>query len=465
MRSTRGGGRWLVALIVGLLVSSGVPGVAAPENVPVTEAVPSTDAFEQPTLARDPSDPQHLALSYQRRPPTTCLLAQSFDGGVSWSRIAVAGKDARFPFPDGFSSCAYTGVAFDADGTLTYVYSMWKGFYEEARTFVTVSDDGGSTFSTPELVSEPPADPVTSYSDFWPSVATSPAGDRLYVAWARFTCPVVTCLIDVVVARSTDGGRSFSEPTRIDALPNTGRGYPSIATGPDGTVYVSWADPPDQWASFVPCFLGLLTGGRTPSTEDLILPRTIYVSSSTDGGESFGSPVSVARARKADGCTPPPFSGPYPVAAGPEGSVLVAWDEPVGDTVELRVARSVDAGGSWGEPVAVAEGVGASRDLRNPWLSATAGGRVDLAFYGIDAEEGLRDVYLSPSADGGGSFAPAERITDEPSDPDIPPVAGVPPLRPVFVLTDAEGSSLAWMDSRRGTPETGHADIYFGPAS
>jgi hypothetical protein len=101
------------------------------------------------------------------------------------------------------------------------------------------------------------------------AVATGRTGD-VYVAW-RHVYP--TNLRDIAVARSGDGGRTFSAPVRvsedhweIDACPEDG---PSIAVTDDGVLHVAW-----------PTML-----------QEGVQKKAVFYASSTDGGRTFSSRV------------------------------------------------------------------------------------------------------------------------------------------------------------------------------
>jgi hypothetical protein len=104
----------------------------------------------------------------------------------------------------------------------------------------------------------------------------------------------------VVVSRSDDLGRSWSEPTRVNPLPEAtdtgGDARPKIAIGPGGEVYVTW-------------------------TKALGKPYTgeIRFSRSLDGGRSFSAPVAVHADRQLIAHR---FDA---LAVNGDGQVFIAW--------------------------------------------------------------------------------------------------------------------------------------------
>jgi hypothetical protein len=147
--------------------------------------------------------------------------SQSLDGGATFS----APRPLSAPPPVGFQGCPSVALA----GT-TAAYVAWAaGFDDVDRIIFTRSIDAGSTFSPPIAISrEPPqrtwcprmvVDGAGTISVFW---AEGPAFERR-----------------VVFVRSTDGGLTFSSPSVVsDPAPDVEDPRPAVAD--DGTVFVSW---------------------------------------------------------------------------------------------------------------------------------------------------------------------------------------------------------------------------------
>src|SRR5439155_1990281 len=73
---------------------------------------------------------------------------------------------------------------------------------------------------------------------------TSPFRDNVYAAWTKYGGNGFGGDADqIVLARSTDGGTTWSNPKGISPSDlKSDRAGAIIAVGPDGTVYVMWAD-------------------------------------------------------------------------------------------------------------------------------------------------------------------------------------------------------------------------------
>jgi len=99
-----------------------------------------------------------------------------------------------------------------------------------------------------------------------PSIATDPNGN-IYVAWADNRDDSSG---DIYLAKSTDGGNSFETNVRVDdtGLSTGAQHYPSIVIDTNGNIYVVWIDY------------------RNGNSD-------IYFAKSTDGGNSFETNVRV----------------------------------------------------------------------------------------------------------------------------------------------------------------------------
>jgi hypothetical protein len=91
---------------------------------------------------------------------------------------------------------------------------------------------------------------------------TSPFRDTVYVTWISEPSK------QLILSRSTDGGLSWSVPVALDSTGNKVQ-LNTQTVGPDGTVYVSYVQ------------------------DDLTGHSPQFVTSSTDGGVTFGSRVAV----------------------------------------------------------------------------------------------------------------------------------------------------------------------------
>jgi hypothetical protein len=240
-----------------------------------------------------------------------------------------------------------------------------------------------------------------------PQVAIGPAGE-VYVVWQNNThwpgrrFPTS----DLRFARSTDGGRSFSQPFTVNddaGGPPAGHTFQDMIVAPDGTILVSWID------SRVRAVAGAASamhdahggvphssGGGTHMMRDGLPGPEIRIARSTDGGVSF----SVSRVVAADACP----CCRTAMAAGADGSIYVAWRANDDNVRDVVVARSTDGGLSYGAPVRVhADGWRIDGcPHAGPALAVDAAGTVHVAWY--TGREDAPGLFYATSRDGAASF-------------------------------------------------------------
>lgn len=128
-----------------------------------------------------------------------------------------------------------------------------------------------------------------------PALGATAVYDRSGVLWSAYTEGA-----QVLLARSTDLGRTWSAGTRVNPSPEAtdpgGDARPKIALGTEGEIYVSWTRALDQ-----------------PYTGEIRFSRSL------DGGRSFSAPVTVHKDRQLIAHR---FDS---MVVDREGRVFVAW--------------------------------------------------------------------------------------------------------------------------------------------
>lgn len=207
------------------------------------------------------------------------------------------------------------------DGTLVLPY---VAFPMEARgrevapgrQSVLRSRDGGDTWSGPHrlpdrMVYTNAADQDLMYRGLGKGgAAVDETGGEfdgtVYMTWSH----VVDGFIQPVLARSRDGGRSWSDPVRVNrGGRESHHSTPQAAVGPGGAVAVSWND-------------------RRHDPEDRCYHH--YVAISRDGGRTFGDE---RRVSERETCLPSGYrwqngGDTQGLAALPDGGFRVVWSGP-----------------------------------------------------------------------------------------------------------------------------------------
>jgi hypothetical protein len=368
----------------------------------------------------------------------------------------VASACAATPSPEAASTLRVEGRAnatpsLAADGS--FVAVVWGGTADGRRdVYLAVSRDAGRTFDPPVRVNAE-AGEARLGGELPPRVALRRAPGALE--------PEVTVLwtargdsTSIKIARSADGGRTFTSPSALQAAEAIGdRGWPALTVAGDGVAHAIWLDHRELAASRAAagahaahrtpgahdgvamaqksalfyaalggnapsevrvtggvcycCKTALVAGpgGRLVAAWRHVYPgnfRDIALSTSTDGGRTFSAPIRVNEdGWSINGC---PDDGPA-LAAGPDGTFHLIWPtvldgpEPQG---ALFYASTTD-GASLTRPVRIAT-LGGSKPM-HPQVAVDPDGRVVLAwdeYVGDHRVAALREIKTS----GGIAFGP-----------------------------------------------------------
>jgi hypothetical protein len=316
-------------------------------------------------------------------------IQRSSDNGETWDPIRLAVPPL---FPGGLTDKDWLEI--DTNRASPYAGAMYLSITQvnrqSMRTVISVSRsiDGGRTWITT------PVGPTRTFPEQvqWSDLAIARNG-TVFVTWLRCTGrgPLLACAGTrgrLEVSRSTDGGRTWSRPVTI-ATPRLAPAGPT-------------------------CFYGCL-----PNTiEDL-------------------SEIPVIAAD--------PRGGPH------AGRLYVAFYERRA-FLRVMVSTSVDGGRTWGHPVPVAP-PGTPGDEFFPWLSVSRKGTVGVSW--LDRRDDAANLryaaYATFSTDGGSTFGPNRRLATRSSDPNDDGFGGFFMGDYTGNAWSRTGHFFAaWMDTRNG---------------
>lgn len=213
------------------------------------------------------------------RGPT--LFSKTVDGGVTWSSPAEIVKVSSQQQTIG------NQIIVDLrNGTLYDFFNLIRPPANTSESHVAFikSTDDGATWSKPQIIADlntvDVVDPNTNEpirtGDIIPEPAIDPATGRLYVVWqdARFNGRQYD---EVALSSSSDGGNTWSAPTRVNTPSGRVAFNPMVRVNTAGTVAVTYYD------------LRNLAAGNTTT-----LPTDYWQTTSTNGGASFGNEVHLA---------------------------------------------------------------------------------------------------------------------------------------------------------------------------
>jgi hypothetical protein len=256
--------------------------------------------------------------------------------------------------------------AFASDGTL------WLARVEGGHVEVSASSDLGKTFSAPVRINPEP-EKIDANGEARPKVAVGPEGE-VFVSYTRRLEKGYTG--EVLMSRSSDGGKTFSKPLLLTEGLSSGR-FDTLAVSPTGEVHVFFI-------------------GRGETKE-----AGLYQAVSTDRGQTFPAARQVKEnvceccrlALAWDGGTPVVFW--RDMLAGSVRDHCVAR---LDGTKETAVVRATDDG--WTIMACPHHG---------PAITVGEGGVQHLAWFTGDGQRG-KGAFYRRSADGGKTFSEPVRL-------------------------------------------------------
>jgi hypothetical protein len=323
--------------------------------------------------------------------------------------------------PPSWTNNTDPNVDFDTKGRAyqaTLPFNMWWGnqFNPDAAIGVVYSDDLGRTWvkgNGGKFLHHVPNQSSKTLGDVedkqWIAVNHFPGTttvDDVFAAWAVFNGSTVV----IEYAISFDRGRTFTKPRRLTV--------PANQSGPSNTfVYPAYDAAGDVYIAFA----------SFPACCDA--PANIWVTRSSDGGETWSPFVKVAGPLQTVSRLPNTtfrdgileHFAASPTYRGHLYLVYEAWD---GTQMDVNFTQSIDAGLTWSTPIKVNDNVdaaGSPTDQFQPQVAAGPGGAVAVNFYDrrqacpddpsvLDADVGRTnfciDVSLQAFKDSGSGAVP-----------------------------------------------------------
>ena len=453
-------------------------------NIIVSYDLGATPFQNEPTLAVNPLDPEHVVLGSHDY-DTACVVSYvSFDGGENW-----VGPFHTNLLPED-SVCSDPVLAFDRKGNLYYAYlsigvrplrvGQLVFLAEVSSAAVSVSRDGGMTWEGPYIASTGHVIPrqdsaaIDFIDKIWIGVGPDPENpekDIIYVTYTNFrtifpymdeypfvAAPFVEVSINLVSSR--DGGQTWSEPIRISPVYRYFAGEidrplvqgSNIAVANDGTLYVAYYDSMED---------GPFRGLFTP-----------YVVVSKDGGRSFRGPYAVVPGGmwEQDFFLKPtyfrswasmfPFVDVSPFDSNEVYIVFGALGEKYGDNSDVFFSKSTDGGRTWSEPRRLNDDLTLNNQFF-PTLDVSPNGTIHVIWGDMrdDPNNYRYHIYYTRSGDRGETWLENSRVSDFPSNPG----KGIPTFIGDYWAIKSTNNDvyIAWTDSRAGEVLGRNQDIAF----
>ncbi len=296
---------------------------------------------------------------------------------LAWhgSTEIAGGRGERGPWQQNESRYDYVddpAVAIDDRGNIAVA---WVAQARKDVFFQRLSADGAKRAGTPVNISRSP----DTFS-WLPRIGIAPDDpQKIFILWQEIIFSGGSHGGDILFARSEDGGASFSQPVNLsNSAGGDGKGRINqkiwhngsldLAAGADGAIYVAWTE----------------------------YDGPLWFSHSTDGGKKFSQPRRVAGGRNADPARAPSL------ALGHDRDVYLAWTIGEDQAADIHVAKSVDGGATFREPIIVAKSDGYSDA---PKIAVDSIGTVHLVFAeSSDGPFARYQVRYTRSTDGARTF-------------------------------------------------------------
>ena len=417
----------------------------APCALPNVQASEGGQPVNEDPIATNPTNNKNLLTGGN---DYNCNSLQGFyaslDGGTTWNHTCMN-------LLPGASGDGDPGVGFDSNGT-AYISGIDAGTSDGYDIAFEKSTDGGKTWSAPAVAVKPLfAGGLTDKDWLWvDSNASSKYKNSVYISVTQFNSSQSQTAISVT---HTNNGGSTWKTVGVDTLQPAGTidQFSDITTDKAGNVYVSW----------MRCTATGPTGdcGGTKAS--------FLVSKSTDGGNTWSTPVTVNTANLAPdscgayyGCVPNtserlsniPAIGSDNSTGKHAGYLYVVNYNYTGKYTRTQVTQSTDGGKTWGTPVAVAP-TSDTHDQFFGWLDVSNTGQIGVTW--LDRRNDSSNVsYEEFGAVSGGVNGLAKhnlQLATKPSNPNNDGFGG-------GFMGDYSGNAWAgkklyasWMDTRSGT--------------
>lgn len=391
---------FLRLLLVGSLLAVNFVSQAQTGGV-VRVTQPGARGAAEVTIAINPKNPDNLvAASFQsgisEGVRVSNVTYHSTDGGRSWAMTPTQNPKRLVQGDD--------GVTFNSEGVVHHSFISFDGIREVKprraanAIVVATSTDGGKTWGDNVPVVEH-TNTVLPFEDKpWlvtDNVEGSPYKNNLYVAWTRFDeygARRADCRSHIFFSRSDNAGKSFLPPFAINDSygdcvdsDNTLEGAVP-AVGVKGEVFVVWSGPQGLY------FDKSTDGGFTFGADKVI--------QATPGGWD----INIAGISRHNGM---PVTKVDTSRSPYRGTIYVNWiDERNGDT-DVFLMSSSNGGDSWSSPVRVNDDrLKNGKAQFFTWMAVDPiDGSINIVFYDRRNTEGTKtELTLARSLDGGKTF-------------------------------------------------------------
>ncbi len=336
------------------------------------------------------------------------LVARSTDNGATWTAPAALNTNAATD--SGWDW--YPQVATDDAGNWVVIWRSYENvggtIGTDADILVARSTDNGATWTAPAPLNTNAA--TDSGYDGWPEVTTDGAGNWVAVWMSDENLGgTIGTDRDILVARSTDNGATWTAPAPLNTNAPTDSGWddmPEVTTDGGGNWVAVWYSTENL-------------GGTIGTDSDILVAR------STDNGATWTAPAALNTNAATDSGND--HAKPQVTTDG-AGNWVAVWGSQdslggtIGTDMDILVSRSTDNGATWTYPAALNTNA-ATDSASEGWPAVTADGAGNwVAAWGSDDSLGGTigtdwDILVASSTENGTTWtAPAALNTNAATD-------------------------------------------------
>jgi Neuraminidase (sialidase) len=361
-------------------------------------------------------------------------------GLVAWSSATGASSWAPFTTCSGgttanhgsFDRASDVWLSYGPDGRLYQIALVFNEATAENGVTVSTSNDDGATWSTPDFVDHLKQTSFTHGDDKESILADTLHPGYVYAVWDRYSNqkPIFTdghgqsaSKGPAFFARSTDGGKTWSDPMVIYGRDNGTIGNQIVELS-NGTL-----------VDFFTNFVASNRKNGVTFTEELSSVR------STDQGKTWSTDHPIVVAPLTPNGTYDPTNGQYvragdslfDVALGPDGALYAVWQDSAFSGVDqVAFAKSTDGGTTWSTPVKISKAPPSYNDPSGqaftPSIDVAPNGTIAVTYYTFQNTTGpaflATDYWAVTSTNGGATWSAQRRLTSASFDGELAPEAG-----------------------------------------
>jgi hypothetical protein len=361
------------------------------------------DAEVEPTVAVDPTNPNHVVTAWTQDDTVGIVAGVSFDGGMSWGSVVIPGLTTcsggtRLIAGDPWLSFAPNGDLYASAVTLDDPNVGGAG-----GIMVSKSTDGGLSWTGPIAISNNTNELAT---DDKASITADPTNaNDAYIVWDRSSLPqgilhrssqplfgITGVEQPTLFSQTTDGGQTWSAPRVLyDPGANAGTIASRIIVEPDGTLVALTCEQD--------AFKNDAHGGQ--------FQQYLVVLRSKDQGQSWqGGPIFAAQFQTIDPFDP---ETGVPIRTGSQnfsrtsngggvffdaavdrnnGNLYAVWEDARfsgGQYNSIVFSQSTDGGLTWSAPIKINQTPtnipAGDQQAFTPSVAVSADGTVAVAYY------------------------------------------------------------------------------------